>query len=392
MGDLICFSHLRWDFVWQRPQHLLSRLAKQHRVLFVEEPISTTDAYEPRLEVIPGRSVSDVTVLRLIQPVQENRWIGHGDPLTQETYTRLLQDYLRAEGYTDPILWIYTPMALDFVDATPHRLLIADVMDQLSAFKGAPTELVEREARLLTQADLVFTGGVSLYRAKLPFNRETYLFPSGVEIEHFAQAADPEAFDIPADLVEIPHPILGYFGVIDERMDLTLLAQAARLRPDWHFVLLGPVVKIDPAELPQAANLHYLGMKSYEQLPAYLAQFDVALIPFALNEATRYLSPTKTLEYMAARKPILSTPIFDVVELYGDVVRIVRSPDEFVRQAEAAMIDTSQERRLKAEELLARQTWDSIARQMGQLINPGASTPPRRAAAGSPAFSGAAYH
>lgn len=387
MGDLVCISHLRWDFVWQRPQHLLSRLARQHRVLFVEEPMSTTQEAEPHLQIFPGRSVSDVTIARLMQPVDQDRWIGHGDPLTQQTYQRLLKDYLEAEEYTDPILWLYTPMALDFADVIPHRMLIVDVMDQLSAFKGAPVELLEREKKLLARADKVFTGGLSLYRAKLPFNEETYLFPSGVEIEHFAQAADRNAFEVPSELADIPHPILGYFGVIDERMDVQLLAQAAQVRPDWHFVLIGPVIKIDPAELPQAPNLHYLGMKTYQQLPAYLAQFDVALIPFALNEATRYLSPTKTLEYMAARKPIVSTPIYDVVELYGDVVRIAHTRDEFVRQIEAALRDKSSERRKKAEEVLVRQTWDSIARQMAQLIN----THSGSATTGSPVYSSAAY-
>lgn len=388
MGDLICISHLRWDFVWQRPQHLLSRLAHQHRILFVEEPMSSTEATEPHLQIFPGRSVSEVSVVRLIQPVTEDRWIGHGDPLTQATYERLLTDYLKNEGYSDPMLWLYTPMALDFVEALSHRLLIVDVMDQLSAFKGAPAVLIEKEEQLLKRAHKVFTGGVSLYRSKLPFNSDTYLFPSGVEIEHFARAAEPEAFSLPSDLQAIAHPILGYFGVIDERMDLDLLVHIAQARPAWNIVLLGPVVKIDPAELPQAPNVHYLGMKTYEQLPAYLAHFDVALVPFALNEATRYLSPTKTLEYMAARKPIVSTPLHDVVELYGDVVRIGKTPDEFVAQIEAALKDDPQARRAKEDELMARQTWDNIARQIGHLISAATPITPN---VPSPALSGATH-
>jgi glycosyltransferase involved in cell wall biosynthesis len=371
MTDLICISHLRWDFVWQRPQHLLSRLAQQYRLLFVEEPVTTTDEQEPRLEVFPGQKASNVTVVRLVQPVEAHHWIGHGDPLTQKSYTRLLLDYLQAEGYNQPLLWLYTPMAFEFVEAIQPQLLIYDVMDELSAFKGAPVELRERGEALLRQADIVFTGGLSLYRSRLPYNSHTYLFPSGVEIHHFAQAAQRDAFPRPDDLQEVSGPILGYFGVIDERMDLPLLAHMAEAHPEWHLVMIGPVIKIDPAELPRAPNLHYLGMKDYHQLPAYLAHFDVALVPFAMNEATRYLSPTKTLEYMAAHKPVVSAPIHDVVELYGEYVQIGKTPEEFVTLTEAALAETEQERAVrqaKETDLLARYTWDSIADHMNQII------------------------
>jgi glycosyltransferase involved in cell wall biosynthesis len=356
--------------VWQRPQHLLSRLARQHRVLFVEEPITLTDEGEgkPRLEVFPGHSASNVTVLRLLLPASQPCQIGHGDPQTQEIYTRLLLEYLKNEGYTNPILWMYTPMGLDFVEAIQPELLVYDVMDQLSAFLGAPPQLLQREETLLRRADLVFTGGMSLYRAKLPFNPNTHLFPSGVEIEHFAQATKPGAFERPADLQNIPRPVLGYYGVIDERMDLPLLAHLAQSHPEWQIVMLGPVVKINPKDLPQAPNLHYPGIKSYEELPAYLNHFDVALVPFAMNEATRYLSPTKTLEYMAAHKPVVSTPIHDVIELYGEVVRVASTPAEFVSQVEAALKEDAKARLPKEDELLAQHTWNSIADRMDELI------------------------
>ncbi len=368
IGDIVCISHLRWDFVWQRPQHLLSLLARQQRILFVEEPVSRVGIEEPLLEVLPGQNSENVTVLRLVVPVTQDRWIGHGDAIAQATYEQMLNGYLVAQGFDPAVLWLYTPMALDFVEKVPHKVLIYDVMDQLAAFKGAPPELLTQEEQLLRQADIVFTGGASLYRAKLPFNSNTHLFPSGVEIEHFAQADDGHNFELPEDIQNIARPILGYYGVIDERMDLPLLAYIAENRPDWQLVMLGPVVKISPEELPQAPNLHYPGMKTYEQLPVYLAHFDVALVPFAMNEATRYLSPTKTLEYMAAHKPIVSNPIHDVVELYGTVVCIAYSPAEFVAQVEAALSDDAAARRSKEDELLAKHTWDSIAERMSRLI------------------------
>ncbi|MBI5671446.1 MAG: glycosyltransferase [Chloroflexi bacterium] len=371
MSDLIVFSHLRWDFVWQRPQHLLSRLAKHYRVLFVEEPISTENETHPRLEIftrpLPGGA--HINVVRLVQPTAFTRWIGHGDPEAQDNYTALLLNYLYAHNYVNPILWMYTPMASEFADTIPHRLLICDVMDQLSAFKGAPAELEVREPALLRKADLVFTGGVSLYRSKLPYNSNTHLFPSGVEVEHFARATRRNAFERPADMEHIEAPVIGYFGVIDERMDLDLLQYVAQSHPEWNLVLIGPVVKIDPTALPIAPNVHCLGMKSYQQLPAYLAHFDVALVPFAMNEATFFLSPTKTLEYMAAHKPIVATPIQDVIELYGDVVHVGYTPAEFVAQIEAALTEPASLRRLKEDKLLAQHTWDSIAGNMHRLIS-----------------------
>lgn len=372
MQDLICISHLRWDFVWQRPQQLLSRLAQHGRVLFVEEPVTNPDAQEPYLEVYPGRAPDGarVTVVRLMQPADSHYWIGHDDPRTQKTYERLLRDYLIAEEYQNPALWLYTPMALPFVDVIQPHTLIYDVMDELSAFKGAPPELQERDQAALARADIVFTGGASLYRSRAPHNRNTHLFPSGVEVDHFSRAAS-KRFARPHDLEHIPAPILGYFGVVDERMDLPLLSHLAESHPEWQVVMVGPVIKISPEQLPQAPNLHYLGMKEYTDLPAYLSYFDVALVPFAINETTRFLSPTKTLEYIAAHKPVVSTPIPDILELYGSFVSIGHTPEEFIASVEDALRERDDVRKVRVaaeKKLLAKHTWDHIAGKMRQII------------------------
>ncbi len=368
MEDIVCISHLRWNFVWQRPQHLLSRFARHNRVLIVEEPVADIEAIEPYLEILKAEKATNVTIVRLVYPSAQPRWIGHGDPVTQTVYSELLNNYLNKNGYERPILWMYTPMGLEFADTIEHDLLVYDVMDQLAAFKGAPADLPEREKTLLRSADIVFTGGISLFREKQPYNSQTHLFPSGVETEHFAVAGPDHNFEKPIDLQSINSPILGYYGVIDERMDLELLAAISQTHPDWQLVMLGPVLKIDLADLPLAPNIHYLGMKNYEQLPAYLAYFDVALIPFAINESTRFLSPTKTLEYMAAHKPIVSTPIPDVIELYGEVVRVAHSHQEFIGQVEDALNEFSQARREREKELLATYSWDYITERMLKLI------------------------
>lgn len=380
MGDIICISHLRWDFVWQRPQHLLSSLSEYNRVLFVEEPVTRPGLIEPYLEVLPGHSAPDVTVLRLIQPVAKAAWVGHGDPLTQATYSRLLLDYLWQEDIPAAVLWLYTPLGLDFVKVIPHNLLIYDVLDQLAGGKEASPDLMEKEEALAGQADLVFTRCTSLYHEKILLNSQTYLFPSGVEAAHFAPAANPANYPVPRELVGLHRPIIGYYGVIDDRVDLALLAYIAQARPDWSLVIVGPISRIGQEDLPVAANIHYPGMKSYAELPAYLAQFNVALVPFILNEATRYLSPTKALEYMAAHKPVVATPIPDIQALYNPVVRTAASPAEFVQQIEAALQELPEDRRAGEDKLLDLYTWHKIAGRMHRLIQEKLEAQPERQA------------
>jgi glycosyltransferase involved in cell wall biosynthesis len=358
--------------VWQRPQHLLTRLARQFNVTFIEEPLLVPSEQTPRLDEYTwqGDDGTKVQVVRLNIHAPGYGWIGHGDRETADLYEAMVADYLESRGIVAPIVWMYTPMATHFLNSVDASLLIYDVMDQLAAFKGAPAVLRQKEQWLLRSADLVFTGGLSLYHDKKVANENTYLFPSGVQIEHFARAAHADRFPKPAELANLRGPILGYYGVIDERMDLDLLNTLAEQRPHWQIVLIGPVVKIDPADLPQAPNLHYIGMRSYEQLPAYLAHFDVALIPFARNEATRYLSPTKTLEYMAAHKPIVSTPIHDVEALYGSVVAIGETADDFIAHIDDVLPYVPSLQKLNEEaQLLKQATWDAIAEKMGTLID-----------------------
>ncbi|MBW4438970.1 MAG: glycosyltransferase [Pleurocapsa minor GSE-CHR-MK-17-07R] len=370
MQDLICISHLRWNFVWQRPQHLLSRMSRHFRVFFVEEPVASAEASAPYLEhdLWEGDHGEKVHVIRMIYPMAAPRWIGHGEPQTQPVYAALLNKYLAAQRVRNPHVWLYTPMASDFLSALKPKSVIYDVMDQLSAFKGAPAQLSALDRELLKRADIVFTGGVSLYYDKAPYARNIHAFPSGVDSAHFSQAADG-GLARPADMPSGKLPVVGYYGVIDERMDFDLLEQMASLHPEWQIVLVGPVVKIDPADTPQAANIHYPGMRSYDELPAYLSCFDAALIPFALTDATRFLSPTKTLEYLAARKPVVSTPIHDVIELYKSVVRIGHTHTHFINQVEMALTHKPDIRQRRLEDsLLYQHSWDVIADRMLRLM------------------------
>ncbi|MBB3102443.1 glycosyltransferase family 1 protein [Azomonas macrocytogenes] len=358
---LLCLSHLRWGFVYQRPQHIMSRFARDYIVLFFEEPL-VSDRGAPWLE--ETAQPSGVTVLvPYVSP-------GLSPEAVSQQQRVLLDGYLAAHPPAELMTWYFTPMSLDFTEHLRATVTVFDCMDELSAFKDAPSDLLEKEKKLLKRADVVFTGGYSLWEAKSKQHRNAYAIPSSVDIDHFAAARRTDAE--PKDQRDISHPRLGFFGVIDERLDVQLLSELAQANPQWHIVLIGPVVKIDPATLPQLDNIHYLGGKSYAQLPQYLAGWDVALIPFAMNESTRFISPTKTPEYLAGGCPVVSTPIADVVRMYGQtgVVRIAKDTLEFAEAIRAALADRQDLDVLhqRADTVLQGMSWDGTWKTMKDLI------------------------
>lgn len=359
---LLVFSHLGWHFVFQRPQHLLTRLAADRPVFFVEEPIH--DPAGPFWETT--QPASNITVLRAHTPGDEP---GFSD--AQIAAMRpLVRELSRTHGVQEPIVWLYTPMALPLAREIDPTLVVYDCMDELSAFAHAPQALLDREAELLEWADLVFTGGPSLYRAKKDRHPSVHCFSSSVDAAHFGRARTqlPE----PAEQADLGRPRLGFFGVIDERLDIGLIGALAAAHPEWSIAMVGPVVKIDPATLPHAENIHYFGQRDYRDLPSFLAGWDVCLLPFARNEATRFISPTKTLEYMAAEKPIVSTPIRDVADPYGDIVYLADTPEEFVAACERALAEDENERARRLSEMrrvLSETSWDATASGMKRLID-----------------------
>ena len=357
-ADLICLSHLRWNFVFQRPQHLMTRCAAERRVFFVEEPV-ICEGTTARLEV---EKCGDVHV---VVPHLPN---GLSPDEIDVEQRMLLDRLIRTRNITEYVLWYYTPMALAFTSHLTPIAIVYDCMDELSAFKGAPLVLRTRETELMRRADLVLTGGQSLYEAKRHLHANMHPFPSSVDVAHFGQARRMAAD--PPDQAPIPHPRLGFFGVIDERMDIALVDGVAAARPDWHMVMLGPIVKIDPASLPHRPNIHYLGAKRYEELPQYVAGWDVALLPFARNEATRFISPTKTPEYLAAGKPVVSTSIRDVVRPYEKLglVRIADDVPAFIRACMAALAEDPAKRITQADVFLRQTSWDGTWNRIRRLL------------------------
>lgn len=362
--QIVCLSHLRWDFVYQRPQHLMARLARRHRVLYVEEPVPT-DA-PPHLELRSVAPNIEVVVPRL--PEAE---CAVGNPSGEARQRVLLAQLIEARSASSRLLlWYYTPMACGITGALSPQWVVYDVMDELAAFHQPPPGLVARERQLLAEADLVFTGGHSLYESKRRRHPRVHLFPSSVDVAHFRRARSSN--HEPVEMRGLPHPRIGFYGVVDERFDIALLGAVARLRPQWQWVVVGPVVKIDPASLPQAPNLHYVGLRSYAELPDYLGSWDVAMMPFALNASTRFISPTKTPEFLAAGRPVVSTPVPDVVRAYGGsgLVGIAGDAVAFCAAVAKALDDVGEHRAefcAKADALLRGLSWDRTCEQMVAL-------------------------
>ena len=367
MDALIVFSHLRWDSVWQRPQQLCTRFAARFRVLFVEEPCF--EQGPPRMEL--SNVGENVTVLRPHTAIQAPGFHDEQLPALRPLLRATLQD-LAIDRYG---VYTFTPMALPLMQDLAPEAIAYDCMDELSAFKFAPRQLPQRESALLRIANVVFTGGPSLYRSKRAQHDHVHCFPSSVDAPHFASAR--RAADVHPDVACLPRPRLGFYGVIDERLDLELVAAVATARPRWQFIYAGPVVKIDPATLPRAENIHWLPQQAYATLPALLAGWDLCLLPFARNEHTRFISPTKTLEYLAADKPVVSTPIVDVVELYGSVVHFGDEPDAFIDACERLLRESADEREQRiatTRALVLRTSWDATAQAMTDLLEQAAGS------------------
>ena len=362
---IVCLSHLRWDFVFQRPQHLMTRFAADRRVLFFEEPVGCE-----------GGQCMGVDVRRCPESgvIVATPRLPHGlEGASRDAVLRQLLDEVLVDWRIQrPVLWYYTPMMRPLSRHIEATAIVYDCMDELANFRFAPPELRILEQEVIGVADLVFTGGYSLYEAKQHLHDDIHPFPSSVDREHFAKARG--AAEEPADQRVIQGPKLGFYGVIDERMDLALIAATADARPDWSFVMVGPVVKIAPEDLPQRPNLHYLGGKTYDELPAYLGGWDVALMPFAINESTRFISPTKTPEYLAGGRPVVSTPIRDVVRHYGELegVKIAETTSAFIEACDAAMAlsrDKAGAWRAEVDEALSELSWDQTRLRMGALID-----------------------
>jgi glycosyltransferase involved in cell wall biosynthesis len=361
--SLIVHCHLCWDWVWQRPQQFMSRFSHKRRVLFVETLCPDENLVTPLAQIRRFEKWPNLTLLRLQFPT----WRWNDGAWVDRERRRLVKEALRGPlrgQFKNPVQWFYDPMAVKaFAGQMGEIATVYDCMDELSQFKGAPPEIRNREAELLGVADVVFTGGRRMWESKSRHNSNCHFYGCGVDVPHFSKARSAQTV-VPDDIASLPKPVLGYFGVVDERIDYELLAKLARANPQWSIVMVGPVTKVDPAMLPQMANLHWLGGRDYAMLPACCKGFDVCVMPFALNEATEYINPTKALEYMATARPIVSSAIYDVVKNFGSVVRVANSHDEFVELCRAATERPDKGLIDKGLEMASANSWESIVEKM----------------------------
>jgi glycosyltransferase involved in cell wall biosynthesis len=360
---LIVHCHLCWDWVWQRPQQFMSRFSQKRRVLFVETLCPDENLVMPLAQIRRFEKWPNLTLLRLQFPT----WRWNDGTWVDRERKRLVKEALRGPlrgQFKNPVQWFYDPMAVKaFAGELAEVATVYDCMDELSQFKGAPPEIRKREAELLDIADVVFTGGRRMWESKSKHNSNCHFYGCGVDVPHFSKARSAQTV-VPEDIAKLPKPVLGYFGVVDERMDYELLAKLAQANPDWSIVMVGPVTKVDPALLPQMKNVHWMGGRDYAMLPAYCKGFDVCMMPFALNEATEYINPTKALEYMATGRPIVSSAIYDVVKNFGSVVKVANSHDEFIELCRAAAKSPDKELIEKGLEMASANSWESIVEKM----------------------------
>jgi glycosyltransferase involved in cell wall biosynthesis len=346
---------------------LLSRLSERAHVLFVEEPVYQDDNGSARLEV-----TRPLPQIHRAVPVLPGTLRGRYDD-SIVAIRDLVRRQIASDGplgglFEHPVQWFYTPMpAPTMIGAFGERGVVYDCMDELSKFRFAPAELTDRETYLMSRSDVVFTGGYKLSQSKAKHHSNVHFFGCGVDVAHFATARS-SGLEVPPEIARLQRPVVGYYGVIDERLDYDLLASLAAALPNVELVMVGPVVKVDPRELPQAQNIRWLGQRRYEELPAHVKGFDVCLMPFALNDATEYINPTKTLEYMAAGKPIVSTAVSDVVHNFTPVVAIARSPAEFAEAVRSAIEEPDESLIALGLEQARSNSWESIVARMERII------------------------
>lgn len=345
--DMIVFCHLRWQFVYQRPQHVIERLSHHLKVLFVEEPLPNSTSHSSGNLIVVNDN------LHILQPNVED----------VKSIAKILPEYVNNKSI--PFGWFYSASFSPLLEELNFQTVVYDCMDEPSLIKGDSQELLNQEEYLMSHADIIFTNVQSLFESKKQHHPNVHLFPGSVDKTHFNKAWNSST---PEDIAHIQSPIVGYYGIIDEQIDFSLLQETALKLPNVSFVMIGPRM-IDEEHLPKEANIHFLEMKSYDELPNYLKAFDIAMMPFVLNDATKYISPTKTLEYMAAGKPIISTKTTDVVRDYRRCVSLVENADEF-SNAITFLLDKMDRLSLEMEyyRILKKTSWDATTDKMESLI------------------------
>ncbi len=374
--DIICISSVDWEPIWTRKQQVMSRLPTSNRILYVEPPISLLSPFKD-----PSCWKKWKTWSEGLRKWRENIYL-YSPPvilpfgsvyrtinwLNQSWLLPFLRAAVRKLNFQDPILWTYLPNTADLVGKLGEKLVIYDCVDEHSAYTGfRPATVASLEKKLLQKADIVFVTAKGLYQAKKPYCKEIHLIPNAADVAHFRRALDP-ATPVAPELKNLPRPVVGFIGVIQDWIDTDLIAELAKRKPSWSFVLVGPAAPgIDLSKLRALPNVYLLGRKEKEVLPSYLKGFDVCLNPFRLNRLTATVSPLKFYEYLASGKPVVSAPLPEV-EPYSGIVEIATTPEEFAQKIENAINLETPERRAARLKIAEENSWEQRVAEMMEKI------------------------
>lgn len=325
---IVCLSSTRWSFLWQRPQQIMSRLCARHDILYVDPPFPVAEEQvrgisndeSGTLIVKNLQTINDA--LQIFRPLEISRF-SYPDldsnellKMNQELLQCQIQKALFQLGWQHPLLWLYDPRNVNLVDQLNPCGVIYDCVDSFRSFSWSHPHVSIWEEALVDRADVVLATSRALYQERLRKNRYTFLVPNAADYKHFSPW---QGYEKPADITAISRPRLGFIGAIYEWVDLELLQVIADKSPAWNLVLIGP--KQHGLQLPERSNIHWLGQRGYAELPAYVHSFDVALIPFLVNETTQHANPIKFWEYLAAGKPVVSTLLPEIPDVPGVVWR-----------------------------------------------------------------------
>lgn len=374
--QIVCISSVDWEPLWTRKQQVMSRLPKSNQILYVEPPISLLSPFKDpqcwgkwRLWLNGVRRLNENIYLYSPPVVLPFGNICPGiNRLNQWWIGLFLKKVMKKLHFTRPILWTYLPNTVHLLGRLREKFRVYDCVDEHSAYTGFNKDAVQAmEHELLAQCDIVFTTAQGLYEEKKKYNPNTHLVPNAANVEHFSLAQHP-ATPVPADIAQLPHPIIGFIGAIRDWIDLDLIEEIARRHPEWSVVMVGPVgVDINIEPLTRYPNLYFFGHRERGDLPGYLKAFDVCINPFRLNELTMTVSPLKFYEYLASGKPIVSVAMPEV-EPFADVVEIGRNVDEFIQGIERALTEDTEEKKNQRLAIARENTWESRVQTMMEKI------------------------
>jgi glycosyltransferase involved in cell wall biosynthesis len=386
--------------MWTNKHHLMARIAQQHRVIFVDfhqqNPLTFVQRarrHDPSTSVRATNFWREAALRRVPEGVEVlDVWVpwlnfvGSGHVLRRhgefEHRVNVTGRWLAAQGIEDAVLWVYHPGYGNAVARIPHSLILYDCVDEYTAFpefRRCKDWIAERERSLCEVANVVSCTAPALYEAKRKLAPERTHFVHNVgDAEHFAKAMDP-ALPVPADIAGLPRPIIGFVGAVsDYKLNLEWLLQLSQARPNYSIVLIGPTGVSDPStdvgKLSRQPNVHLLGHRAYAELPSYVKGFDLAVIPYRLNDYTQAVFPIKFFELLASGRPLVISPL-PAVKDYWHAAHVADSADAFIAACDAALRSDNEEAKQARLKLARENSWDSRVQKLLNLVEAARPSP-----------------